>query len=84
MRDRVLAALKGWHSPVEALVLNRGKIVRMAIYDVSSPPRWCAGRVMLLEDAAHAMSPAGGQGLSLALEDAMLVGQFLWRIEACR
>ena len=28
-------------------------------------------------DAAHAMSPAGGQGASLALEDAMLVGQSL-------
>jgi 2-polyprenyl-6-methoxyphenol hydroxylase-like FAD-dependent oxidoreductase len=32
---------------------------------------------MLLGDAAHAMSPAGGQGASLALEDAMLLGQHL-------
>lgn len=32
---------------------------------------------MLLGDAAHAMSPAGGQGASLALEDGMLIGQFL-------
>src|SRR5215469_14227160 len=77
MRDRALAAFKGWHSPVEALVSNTAKIVRTAIYDVPSLPRWHAGRVMLLGDAAHAMSPAGGQGASLALEDAMLVGKFL-------
>jgi 2-polyprenyl-6-methoxyphenol hydroxylase-like FAD-dependent oxidoreductase len=37
---------------------------------------------MLLGDAAHAMSPAGGQGASLALEDAMLLGQRLARSSA--
>ena len=77
MRDRVLAAFKDWHSPVEALVSNTAKIMRTAIYDVPSLPTWHVGRVMLLGDAAHAMSPAGGQGASLALEDAMLVSQFL-------
>jgi 2-polyprenyl-6-methoxyphenol hydroxylase-like FAD-dependent oxidoreductase len=77
MRDRVLAAFKGWHSPIEALVSTTPQIIRTAIYDVPSLPAWHAGRVMLLGDAAHAMSPAGGQGASLALEDAMLVGKFL-------
>jgi 2-polyprenyl-6-methoxyphenol hydroxylase-like FAD-dependent oxidoreductase len=77
IRDRVLAAFQGWHSPVEAFVSNTAKIIRTAIYDVPSLPRWHADRVMVLGDAAHAMSPAGGQGASLALEDAMLVGQFL-------
>lgn len=64
MRDRVLAAFQGWHSPVEALVSNTVKIVRTAIYDVPSLPTWHVGRVMLLGDAAHAMSPAGGGGIS--------------------
>ncbi len=51
--------------------------MRTPIYDVPALPTWHVGRVMLLGDAAHAMSPAGGQGASLALEDAMMVGQRL-------
>jgi 2-polyprenyl-6-methoxyphenol hydroxylase-like FAD-dependent oxidoreductase len=77
MRDRVLAAFEGWHSPIESFVSTTSQIMRTAIYDVPSLPAWHKGRVMLLGDAAHAMSPAGGQGASLALEDAMLVGKFL-------
>jgi len=77
MRDRVLSAFKSWHSPIEALVSTTPRIMRTAIYDIPSLPAWHVGRVMLLGDAAHAMSPAGGQGAALALEDAMLAGKFL-------
>ncbi len=77
MRTRVMEAFCGWSGPVEALVSTTSSIMRTAIYDVPSIPTWHSGRVMLLGDAAHAMSPAGGQGASLALEDAMMVGQRL-------
>ena len=75
MRRRLLDAFAGWHAPIEALVSTTSEIMRTAIYDVPSLPAWHVGRVMLLGDAAHAMSPAGGQGASLALEDAMIVGR---------
>lgn len=77
MRDRVLQAFRGWHAPVEALISATSQVMRTAIYDVPTLPAWHVGRVMLLGDAAHAMSPAGGQGASLALEDAMVVGRSL-------
>jgi 2-polyprenyl-6-methoxyphenol hydroxylase-like FAD-dependent oxidoreductase len=77
MRQRLLEAFAGWHAPIEALVSTTSEIMRTAIYDVPALPNWHVGRVMLLGDAAHAMSPAGGQGASLALEDAMIVGQRL-------
>jgi 2-polyprenyl-6-methoxyphenol hydroxylase-like FAD-dependent oxidoreductase len=77
IRDRVLAAFGCWHSPIRSLVSNTRQIMRTAIYDVPALPSWHVGRVMLVGDAAHAMSPAGGQGASLALEDAMLLGKAL-------
>jgi 2-polyprenyl-6-methoxyphenol hydroxylase-like FAD-dependent oxidoreductase len=82
MRARVFAAFRGWHPPVEALIAATDEIMRTAIYDVPTLPTWHVGRVMLIGDAAHAMSPAGGQGASLALEDAMLLGQRLARSSA--
>jgi 2-polyprenyl-6-methoxyphenol hydroxylase-like FAD-dependent oxidoreductase len=77
MRARIMAAFRGWHEPIEALVSTTSAVMRTAIYDVPRLPTWHRGRVMLLGDAAHAMSPAGGQGASLALEDAMMVGRRL-------
>jgi 2-polyprenyl-6-methoxyphenol hydroxylase-like FAD-dependent oxidoreductase len=77
MRARVLDSFRGWHAPIEAFVSATDPIMRTAIYDVPELPKWHVGRVMLIGDAAHAMSPAGGQGASLALEDAMVLGQRL-------
>jgi 2-polyprenyl-6-methoxyphenol hydroxylase-like FAD-dependent oxidoreductase len=74
-RARMLDAFRGWHPPIEAFIAATGEIMRTAIYDVPSLPTWHAGRVMLVGDAAHAMSPAGGQGASLALEDTMVLAE---------
>jgi 2-polyprenyl-6-methoxyphenol hydroxylase-like FAD-dependent oxidoreductase len=51
------------------------------IHDLEAMPRWCDGRVALLGDAAHAMSPSAGQGASLAMEDAMELAQCLRDID---
>ena len=40
-------------------------------------PKWHAGRCMLIGDAAHAMLPTTGQGLSLALEDGWLLANII-------
>jgi len=47
------------------------------LHELTSMPRWTEGRVALLGDAAHAMSPSAGQGASLAMEDAMVLAQCL-------
>jgi 2-polyprenyl-6-methoxyphenol hydroxylase-like FAD-dependent oxidoreductase len=38
---------------------------------------WRSGRLLLIGDAAHAASPATGQGASMAIEDAVVLGKAL-------
>jgi len=40
-------------------------------------PRWTGPGLLLLGDAAHPMSPVGGQGLNMALRDAFAAGAIL-------
>ncbi|WP_209323428.1 FAD-dependent oxidoreductase [Brevibacterium renqingii] len=63
----------GWHSPIAELIAatDAEAVRRTPIADLSSPlPRFQRGRIVLLGDAAHAMTPNLGQGGGQALEDA--------------
>jgi len=68
---------RGWCAPTADLIARSRAWIRTPIHDVPTLPSWHRERVVLIGDAAHAMSPAGGQGASLALEDAMLLGQLV-------
>ncbi|MET7990301.1 FAD-dependent monooxygenase [Amycolatopsis sp. NPDC005232] len=46
-------------------------------YDFPSVPVWHRGRIGIIGDAAHATSPAAGQGASMAIEDAVTLAQCL-------
>ncbi|HEY1697069.1 MAG TPA: FAD-dependent monooxygenase [Polyangiaceae bacterium] len=70
LRARMLERYAGWADPVGPLIRATEGWLRTRIHDVPALPVWHRGPVVLLGDAAHAMSPAGGQGASLALEDA--------------
>ena len=45
--------------------------------DLPEGMSWRAGRMLLIGDAAHAASPATGQGASMAVEDAVVLGKAL-------
>ena len=47
------------------------------IYDIPPQPIWHKGRVVLVGDAVHAVSPSSGQGASLAMEDAAVLAKCL-------
>ncbi|QDQ97503.1 FAD-dependent monooxygenase [Tomitella fengzijianii] len=67
------ARFGSWHAPIPALLdaTPPTALLRHDIYDLAAlPPRFVAGRGVLLGDAAHAMTPDLGQGAGQAIEDA--------------
>jgi len=46
-------------------------------YDFPNVPTWHTDRMIIVGDAAHAVSPASGQGASMAIEDAVTLGRCL-------
>lgn len=76
---RMQKLFRGWHSPVEATIeaTEPSTIIRAGIYEMEPLQRWCTGRVALLGDAAHPMTPNMGQGACQAIEDAVVLGKCL-------
>lgn len=72
-----LAAMRrrfsGWHDPIPALLdaTRPDAVLHHDIHELATPlTAFTDGRVVLLGDAAHAMTPNLGQGACQALEDA--------------
>ncbi|MFI7154637.1 FAD-dependent monooxygenase [Nonomuraea sp. NPDC050022] len=67
--------LASWHEPIPALiaVTPEQAVIHIDICDLDALPTYVRGRVALLGDAAHAMSPDRGQGAGQSLEDAVVL-----------
>lgn len=63
--------------PVRELIRHSEKLLRVNIFDIQSLPGWSSQKVVLMGDAAHAVSPNSGQGASMALEDAIVLAKLL-------
>jgi 2-polyprenyl-6-methoxyphenol hydroxylase-like FAD-dependent oxidoreductase len=61
------------------LLANRNAISHPFLLDVICDRliRWTAPGLLLLGDAAHPMSPVGGQGINIALRDAVIAANHL-------
>ena len=78
-KREVLELFHDWHDPIPAVIesTDETNILRNDVYESKHLHHWSAGRVALLGDAAHAMTPNLGQGGCLAIEDAVVLGECL-------
>jgi len=76
-RTRLLARMRGFHGGLTEVLARVPQWRKWALYRLPPLPRWSAGRIALLGDAAHPMLPYLAQGGVLALEDAVVLGDCL-------
>lgn len=70
-REQLVPLLRQDDTPAADIVAATGEQLMVTnARDLPDVPRWHTGRMLLIGDAAHAASPATGQGASMALEDA--------------
>ncbi len=62
---------------VEIIKATTGELSGTNQYDMPSVPTWNKGPMVIVGDAAHATSPASGQGASMAIEDAVVLAKCL-------
>ena len=73
-REEVIRRFGHWHDPIPALIAATPveKVLHHDIIDLAAPLRtFVRGRVVLVGDSAHAMTPDLGQGGCQAIEDAV-------------
>lgn len=78
-RTELAEHFQGWAKPVQSLIerLDPFKTNRPEIHDVGPLDRMVRGRVALLGDSAHATCPDLGQGGCQAMEDGLILTQYL-------
>lgn len=70
-------AYEGFHPEVQTVLDACPEVYKWALLDRDPLPRWHEGRVVLLGDACHPMTPYMAQGAASALEDAAVLARCL-------
>ncbi|KAF3384248.1 6-hydroxynicotinate 3-monooxygenase [Penicillium rolfsii] len=77
MLQSLQSAQGEWGIALREVLNNMSSVNFYPVYRLSPGGVWSKGRCLLVGDAAHAMSPHAGQGVSMALEDIFLLSRLL-------
>jgi salicylate hydroxylase/6-hydroxynicotinate 3-monooxygenase len=75
--EELRAAYAGFHPEVQAVLAACPEVWKWGLFEREPLPRWSGGRVALLGDACHPMTPYMAQGAASALEDAAVLARCL-------
>ncbi|MGH3909111.1 MAG: FAD-dependent oxidoreductase [Pseudonocardiaceae bacterium] len=76
-KSALSALLQHEQSPAPSIVNATHRILVTNAYDLPDVAAWHRDGMLIIGDAAHAASPATGQGASMALEDAVILAKAL-------
>jgi salicylate hydroxylase len=79
-RGELADALKdfeGWHQDILDLFINSENLFRWGLFVRDPLDTWSKGRVMLVGDACHSMTPYLGMGVNVTMEDAYVLARCL-------
>jgi len=80
--NELRAAFAGFHPEVQSVLAACPDVHKWALLTREPLPRWGQGRVVLLGDACHPMTPYMAQGAATALEDAVVLSRCLTGVGA--
>jgi salicylate hydroxylase/6-hydroxynicotinate 3-monooxygenase len=69
------AGFAGFHPDVRAVLAAAPEVHKWGIFERDPLPTWRRGRVVLLGDACHPMTPYMASGAAMALEDAVVLAR---------
>ena len=75
--DELRARFADFHPEIRQLLAACPAASKWAMFDREPLPLWSQGRIVLLGDACHPMTPYMGQGAAMAIEDAALLTRCL-------
>jgi len=76
-REEVISAFAGFHPEVRAVIEAAPQLTKWPILDIEPIRTWSRGRLVLLGDACHAMTPYMASGAAMAIEDALVLTRCL-------
>jgi 2-polyprenyl-6-methoxyphenol hydroxylase-like FAD-dependent oxidoreductase len=79
--DELRAGYQGFHPEVRNVLAATPECHKWAILEREPLPKWSEGRVALLGDACHPMTPYMAQGAATSIEDAAVLARALAAVE---